>query len=257
MFKVTLLGTGTSMGVPVIGCRCGVCRSENPRNRRLRSSLRIDTGPHTIIIDAGPDFRQQALNTGLETLSAVLFTHAHADHILGLDEFRIFNYRGKKPIPVYATEDTFDQITRMFWYAFDEGNHYPWSPKVTPHSIVAGKSFQVCGMAFLPIPILHGSQTITAFRCGPFAYVTDALSIPEESFKWLRGVQTLIINALRYDKHPTHMHLDSALEAIARIGASRNFITHMGHEFDYDTLAKLLPDDVAPAHDGLQLVFDE
>jgi phosphoribosyl 1,2-cyclic phosphate phosphodiesterase len=266
-FRVTFLGTGPSLGVPIIGCECKVCASENPRNRRMRSSIRVDTEEGTFIVDAGPDLRHQALRSGLKRLDAVVLTHAHADHVLGLDEMRIFNFRTRRPMPLYGTEETLFQIQKFFFYAFDDQNRYPWKPQYDLRAIEPGVPFRVADLELAPLLLGHGGTSVLGFRMGggarepstnrggPFAYCTDVHELPERAYEALEGVETFVLNALRLKKHATHLSLDEALAAIERVGARRSFLTHLSHEFDYDEIKERLPSGVELAHDGLVLEF--
>ncbi len=249
--RVTFLGSGTSGGVPVINCSCSVCRSLNPKNKRLRSSILIETGGVTILIDTSPDLRQQLLRRPVERLDAVLYTHAHADHIFGLDELRRFNYLQKERIPAYANQSTAQTLRSIFHYAFQPGALKPGVPNLSL-KIIDGV-FDIGGVKIIPLPLLHGDQEILGFRIGKFAYCTDVSRIPEASFKLLQGLDILALDALREKPHPTHFSLEQALEQAARIKAKKTWFTHISHILDEDRHGQNLPDGYAFAYDGLEL----
>ncbi len=249
--RVTMLGSGTSTGVPTIGCTCAVCTSEDPRNRRLRPSLRLDLDQGTLLVDTSTDLRQQALTFGLPRVDAVLYTHAHADHVFGLDELRIFNYRQRSEIPCFGAPATLDQIRRTFAYVFEPGQTGGGKPRITLNPVE--EDFEVLGVAIRPVPILHGQLPIYGYRIGDFAYLTDCSEIPPASQELLSGVRTLILGALRYRPHSTHFTVAQSIEAAARIGAERTWFTHMSHEVDHANPQVELPDGVAFGYDGLQI----
>jgi phosphoribosyl 1,2-cyclic phosphate phosphodiesterase len=248
--RVTLLGTGTSTGVPGIACECRVCRSSDPRDNRLRSSalLEWDDGT-TVLIDAGFDCRQQLLRTRTRRLDAVLQTHAHADHAMGLDELRIFNFRQRRAVPVLGNAETLRQLRRTFWYVFEETQYEEGKPKLDLAEIDG--EFEVAGKRGLAIPILHGSLPILGFRFGDFAYVTDALIVPEESRRLLRGLDTLVINALREEPHPTHQTLADAVHVVEDVRPRRAFVTHVGHWLSAQDIDERTPPGTSSAHDGM------
>lgn len=252
--RVTFLGTGTSVGVPVIGCRCPICSSINPKNKRLRQSLWIRNGDASLLVDAAVDFRTQALQHGIRRVDAILLTHAHADHILGLDETRVYAYWQKAPVPVYGSRHTLDGVRRTFWYAFEEGPEGGGKPKLDLRELP--DELEIGGLRVVPVEGDHGYIPVTGYRVDGFAYLTDCKRVPPQAIQALQGLDTLVINALRYTpEHSTHMTVGEALEAIEAIGPRRAFLIHMGHELDHDELAASLPEGVAPAYDGLELDF--
>jgi phosphoribosyl 1,2-cyclic phosphate phosphodiesterase len=255
--RVTFLGTGTSVGVPAITCRCAICTSEDPRNNRLRASLLLEWSdgpdPVRVLVDTTTDLRQQALRAEIPGVDGVLYTHHHADHVLGLDELRIFYFVHGVPVALYGRQETLDAVQSMFAYAFKEGA--AGTPKLELHT--RESIFELRGVKIEPIPVQHHRLTISAYRIGDFAYVTDCNGISESSAQRLAGVKTLVLPALRRSEHPAHFTLEQALQQAARIGAARTYLTHLSHEFDHDSLQAELPDGVFVAHDGLVLDVDE
>ncbi len=249
--RVTVFGSGTSTGVPVVGCRCAVCSSPDPRNRRLRPGLRLDLPGGVALVDAPTDLRQQALRFGLERVDAVLFTHAHADHIFGLDDVRIFNFRQRAAIPCYGSAATLAALRRVFAYAFEDGQEGGGKPRL--ELVEVDGPFAVLGAEVVPVPVLHGSLEVLGFRVGGFAYVTDCSSIPESSQRALAGLDVLILDALRYRPHPTHLSVAEAIAMAARLGARRTYFTHMTHDVDHGAPEIALPPGVEFAYDGLVL----
>jgi len=247
--RVTLLGTGTSTGVPSIACDCRVCTSDDPRDRRLRTSALIQwPDGTTALIDASLDCRQQLLSVGLRRLDALLLTHPHADHVLGLDDLRIFNFRQQRSLPVHANAETLAQLSRTFWYVFEPTQYEEGKPKLDLVETTA--PFHVNGHEVVPLPIMHGTLPILGWRLGRFAYVTDALVIPEPTFELLAGVDVLVINALREKPHPTHQTLADAVRAIERIGPREAWITHVGHWLSAADIDAKTPANVRSAWDG-------
>ncbi len=249
---ITFLGTGTSMGVPMIGCDCAVCRSDDPRDRRLRASVWLQVNGSSIIVDAGIDFRQQALRAGISTVDAVLVTHHHVDHIFGLDDLRPINFREKKPVRLYATAECLQHIKRIYSYVFDGYPHKSDVPVLEPH-LFGREPFRVRGITVTPIPLLHGDLPIVGFRIGDFAYCTDVSEILQESYPLLTDLQVLVLGALRQRPHPNHFTIDQAVAEARKIGARQTYLVHMGHTVSHRELEQKLPAHIQPAYDGLEL----
>jgi phosphoribosyl 1,2-cyclic phosphate phosphodiesterase len=247
--RVTMLGSGTSTGIPVIGCTCEVCRSSNPRNKRWRPGLKLEAEEQVVLVDTPTDLREQALRFGLARVDAIVFTHSHADHIFGLDDVRIFNFRQRAAIPCYGSEETLRNIRRAFAYVFEAGQAGGGKPQLDLIPVRA--PFPLLGRTFVPVPVWHGEMEVFGYRAGRFAYVTDCNVIPESSFPLLAGVEILVLDALRHRPHSTHFSVREAIEVAERIGARRTILTHMTHEVDCDDP---LPAGVEFGYDGL--VFD-
>jgi len=249
--KITLLGTGTSQGVPVIGCDCEVCTSSDPRDNRKRASILISKGDENIVVDTGPDFRMQMLENKVSSLAAVLMTHEHNDHVAGIDDLRPFIFMQQQEMPIYATLKVIENLKNRFSYAFSS-DPYPGAPRLTTHEIKHGVSFSVAGIDLLPIEVLHGSLPVLAYRIGSFTYVTDANHISEESLTLIKGTKTLIINALHQHKHYSHFNLEEALKMIEIISPERCYLTHISHTMGMtEDWQDLLPDNVFPGVDGM------
>lgn len=253
--KITLLGTGTSQGIPVIGCRCEACRSDDVRDDRLRSGVLIESDGTNILIDTGPDLRQQMLKAKISHLNAVLYTHEHNDHVAGLDDIRPFNFIQKIDMPFYGLPRVLSDIKRRFSYVFSE-NPYPGSPSAILHNIVEGKSFLVDKVEVLPIGVMHGNLPILGFRVGDFAFITDASFLSEESKDLLRGVKVLVISALQREEHHSHYTLSEAIEVIQELQIEKAFLTHISHRMGATkNWEKELPENVFSAYDGLEITF--
>ena len=248
--RVTFLGTGTSHGVPMIGCRCAVCTSPDPRDQRLRPSILVElaTGG-SLLVDTAPDLRAQALRYSVRRVDAVLFTHPHADHLLGLDEIRRFNTLQHAVIPCYGDPGTIAEIRRVFAYAFEPRQHGGGVPRL--ELIPVSGPFVVAGTVVTPVPVMHGHLPIYGYRIGSFAYLTDCSAIPDGAWPLLDGVRTLVIDALRHVPHPTHFTVAQALEAVARLRPARALLTHIAHDLGHAETAGRLPQGVELAYDGL------
>lgn len=249
---ITVLGSGTSVGVPTIGCGCRVCASEDPKDHRLRPSVLLRYYGRVVVIDTTPDFRQQALRARLDRLDAAVFTHAHADHILGLDDVRPFNHMQRAGIPIYGSPETLEAIRRVFQYVFDQRPSESSLPRLDLHAL-DGQPFDLFGLVFLPVPVRHGSALIYGYRFGRAAYLTDHSSIPEESLEKLRGLDVLFLDALRHRPHPTHTTLELALRYVEQLTPRRAFFTHICHELPHQETERLLPENVRLAYDGLEI----
>jgi phosphoribosyl 1,2-cyclic phosphate phosphodiesterase len=245
--RITFLGTGTSVGVPAVGCDCETCLSTDERDKRLRTSVLIEHAGQNIIIDASTDFRQQALRAGLKHLAAILFTHSHADHCFGLDDTRPIMFRDG-PLACFATGITWQGLRRIYAYAF-EPSPYPGVPRIIAHRIEG--EFNLLGLPVEPLTVIHGRLPVTAYRIGGFAYVTDCNLIPDETCARLLGLDLLVIDALRFKSHPTHMTLDDALGYIQRLKPRRALLTHISHDIKHEETSGHLPESVEIAYDGL------
>ena len=249
---VTFLGTGTSQGVPVITCTCEVCSSLDYRDKRLRSSIHIQTEDSSIVIDTGPDFRQQMLRERIRKLDAVVFTHEHKDHTAGLDDIRSFNFSQKKDMPIYGRKSVLEQIKREFAYAFAEVK-YPGVPLIKTIEI-ENKPFQVSDLDLIPIEVMHHKLPVFGYRLNDFAYITDANYIDEKELQKLEGVKILVLNALQKTPHISHFTLDEAIEVAQKVGAERTFFTHISHKLGtHKEVSSELPGNIYLAYDGLKI----
>jgi phosphoribosyl 1,2-cyclic phosphate phosphodiesterase len=248
--ELQFLGTGTSAGVPMIGCKCAVCTSADPHDKRTRPSAVINYGNARVLIDTTPELRLQCVNNGVDMIDAVVYTHAHADHIMGLDDLRRFNALSGRPLDVWADAATHESLSRCFGYAFKEPD--PESKLFRPHLVrktISGP-FEVAGKTWTPIPLFHGEMPLFGFRVERVAYCTDVNRIPESSFEMLAGLDLLVLDALQYRTHNTHFSVDEAIAAARRIGARRTFFTHIAHALAHELTNRSLPDGMRLAFDG-------
>jgi phosphoribosyl 1,2-cyclic phosphate phosphodiesterase len=263
---LTFLGSGTSMGVPTLGCTCAVCtdaRQPGSPNRRTRPSVLVSfpasaERPHNVLIDTGPDFHAQAIRENLRSVDAVLYTHGHADHVLGMDDLRPLSFGKREGLPLYADNATADVIERVFEYTFRKVDRYPTSARVTLHRTpeTPGAAIDLFGARFLRVPVAHGPQTIAGYRFGSAAYLTDMSDVPEASLPLLRDLDILVLDALRREPHPSHSHLSRSVELVEKIAPRRAFFTHISHDLDHLQTNAALPAHIRLAHDGLRLHFD-
>lgn len=254
-FHVTFLGTGTSHGIPVIGCACPVCRSSDPHDKRYRSSILIEDGEHTLLIDTTPEFRLQALRSNLTSLDAVLYTHDHADHFNGIDDLRVFCK--DSVLPVFCSEEVAFSIKSRFGYVLKTYDEAGGIPHLQLNRLEPYQKVQVAGFDVLPIPIRHGCKLIMAFRIGSFIYATDSSGIPAESLPYFEGVDTLVLGSLRYRAHPTHFSVGEATAFATKVGAKRVFLTHLCHDICHSKLEAELPSHMHVAYDMLRITIGE
>ena len=249
---ITFLGTGTSTGVPVVGCRCRVCTSADPKNQRLRQSVKIEAGGKHFLIDTTPDLRLQLLRDPIPRLDFILFTHSHSDHLMGLDDIRPFNFRQRAPIAAYASAPTAHAIRRAFSYIWNDSQIGGGKPQL--ELVEVDGPFTAHGVDVVPIPVRHGDWTILGYRIGAFAYITDTNGIPDSSMRLLEGVKVLALDGLRpAPKHPTHFTIDEAVDCSRQIGANDTYLIHLTHEVEHESFDATLPERVHLAYDGLKL----
>jgi len=258
--KLTFLGTGTSFGVPQLGCHCAVCHSADPRDRRTRVGAVVETdGGTRLLIDTPPELRLQLLSTGIESVDAVLYTHEHADHTHGIDDLRAISMRRGAALPIYGPRETVEHLAQRFPYIFDDSiRPLPGTslPRATPHVVEPWQHFRIDDAAITALPVLHGRLPILAYRIGDVGYITDAKRIPDDVTDRLRGVRVLVVNALFRTEHPTHFSIPEAVRLAADVGAERTYLTHLTHDNFHADLAAELPAGVAPAYDGLTVLVD-
>jgi len=249
--KITFLGTGTSLGTPVIACNCPVCKSKNPKDKRLRSSVMIEIKDNVFIIDVGPDFRQQMLREKVTNLDALILTHEHIDHVGGLDDIRAFNLFLQKPIDIYARQRVLESIKKEFFYVFDK-NRYPGVPKVNLH-IVENKTFTINNIKITPVDVLHYHLNIFGYRIDDFTYITDASYISKKEKEKIKGSKIIVLNALRKKEHYSHFNLSQSVEILKELKPEKGFLTHISHQMGFhNEVEKKLPDFIHLAYDGLK-----
>ena len=254
---LTVLGSGTSMGVPTVGCDCGVCTSSDPRDRRSRPSIMVQWDGHTALIDTSPDFREQAIREKIRRIDAVLYTHGHADHILGLDDVRPLSFprvTGGRKIPLYADENTARVLRGVFRYIFEGDYKYGGLAQVEIHDL--NGPVELFGATFVPLVVNHGEYPIQAYRFGSAAYLTDFSSIPSETMIRLEGLDIMFLDALRHHPHPTHSTLENSLKIVKQLKPKRTFFTHMSHDLPHQATNAMLPENVRLSYDGLKLEFE-
>lgn len=254
--KITFLGTGTSQGVPVIGCQCAACLSDDPRDDRLRSSIHLDIEGTSIVIDTGPDFRQQMLRHRIDHLDGIFITHEHNDHVIGLDDIRAFNFLQRSDIPLYAEQGVIEALNSRFSYVFGL-KKYPGVPKVTTHKIIPHETFRFNDHEFMPIRVMHGKLPIVGFRVGGFSYVTDASHIDDDAKSLLLDSEILVLNALRREDHHSHFTLQEAIDMSKELNAKKTYLMHISHHMGITReWEQELPLSVIPAHDGMVLTLE-
>ena len=252
--RLTLLGTGTSFGVPQIGCRCPTCMSTDPHDRRSRTSALIETRGKRLLIDTPPELRLQLVAAGVDHIDAVLFTHGHADHVHGIDDLRALSVRQATALPAYGSRDTLTELAVKFPYIFDPTFVVPVGtskPELAAHVLEPGVRISIAGVEVLPLELPHGKQPVLGYRVGAMAYLTEVKSIPDSVVESLVGLDVLVLNALLSHPHPLHLSIPEAVDAARGVGARRTFFTHLTHKFTHPALAAMLPPGIAPPHDGL------
>ena len=251
--RLTFLGTGTSFGVPQIGCGCPVCRSTDPHDKRTRSGALVETDDASILIDTPPELRLQLIASGVSRVDAVLYTHEHADHTNGIDDLRMFSARQRQALPIYGPPETLARLRASFHYIFDDVRPYEGTskPSLALHALAPDVTVEVAGVPVLPLAFQHGYLRVYGYRIGGLAYLTDVKDVPEAERRRLQGLDVLVLNALWWRPHPTHLSIAEAIETAQSLGARRTFLTHLTHETGHAELAAQLPDGIYPAYDGL------
>lgn len=252
--RLRFLGTGTSFGIPQVGCSCDVCQSSDPRDQRFRSAALVEADDVSILIDTPPELRLQLIRGQVRRVDAVLYTHEHADHIAGIDDLRAFSVQSGRPLPVHGPAETMNRLLRAYQYIFDdEIQPVPGTskPRLVACTLEAGRAANIAGLSVLPLEFHHGPTRVFGYRIGPLAYITDVKAVPATAYPALQGVRVLVLNALWWRSHPTHLSIPEAIEVAQRVGADRTFLTHLTHETGHAALAAALPTGISPAYDGL------
>ncbi|MGM0380652.1 MAG: MBL fold metallo-hydrolase [bacterium] len=253
--EIIFLGTGTSMGVPVIGCECEVCRSNNPKNKRTRSSVFIRKNGLKFVIDTTQEFRLQLVREDIQELDFILYTHDHADHILGIDDLRPLSKKNSKTLPCYGSAETLEEIKKRFPYLFSEKNKDSWKPRLDLRPVE--KKFTETGLKITPLPVEHGNDRVYGYRIGDFAYVSDLSELPDSTAQQMQDLEILVLGGLRFKPHYKHFHVDKAVETAQNLGAKQTYLTHLTHAIEHEQVDKELPDNINLAYDGLKLEIPE
>jgi phosphoribosyl 1,2-cyclic phosphate phosphodiesterase len=255
MMKITLLGTGTSQGVPVIGCDCPVCQSTHPKDKRLRTSAMLEWHTHRLIIDCGTDFRTQMLRENVHHIDGILFTHEHADHTAGLDDIRPLYFKQNKPVPIFGLKRVLTDLQKRFHYIFTQENRYPGAPEVETNELTAFQPIEIAGLQITPLAVLHGNLPILGYKFNDkIAYITDAKTLPDKTIKEIKNIDLLIINALHHKKHKMHFNLQEALETIEKINPHKTVLTHISHHMGlYNDIRNKLPGNIIFGYDGFSM----
>jgi len=249
---ITFLGTGTSHGVPIIGCNCKTCTSDDPKNKRYRSSIYVETNEKNILIDTSPDLRTQLLENNITDIDLVLFTHAHADHIMGFDDLRAINRLNKEDIPCYGNKETLDALRRKFRYIFEKKDYCKFAiPSV--NMIEINNTIKFGNLKITPLPVQHNHDIVLGYRINNMAYITDCSHIPKDTSKLIEDIDMLILDALRYESHPKHFNIDQAVEVIKDLGVPKAYLTHISHEIEHNKVNQKLPEGIELAYDGLKV----
>ncbi len=258
--KLTFLGTGTSFGIPVIGCHCPTCTSDDPRDRRTRHGAVVTLGDKRLLVDAPPELRLQLVREGIDHIDAVWLTHVHADHVHGADDLRVFRFRSREDLPVFCPQGSHPELLRRFPYIFDEAVQAPPGSTIPRFRLTGFEPFQlleIFGQEFQVLPVPHGPTTVFGFRAGELGYITDGKALPAKTLEALKGVRVLVVNALWWgNPHPTHFNIEEAVAAAEAVGARETYLIHMTHEVRHRELLEELPEGVRPAYDGLSLELD-
>ncbi|HET8649599.1 MAG TPA: MBL fold metallo-hydrolase [Gemmatimonadales bacterium] len=251
--RLTLLGTGTSFGVPQIGCDCAVCRSADPRDRRTRAGALLEANGRRVLIDTPPELRLQLIDAGVSSLDAVIYTHEHADHVAGIDDLRMFSVRQRAPVPIYGPPETLERLRAAYPYIFDDEKPFKGTskPQLRPTPLQPGERVEIAGIPVLPLAFQHGNLRVFGYRFGNIAYLTDLKALPDAERAALQGLDLLVLNALWWRPHPTHLSIAEAVQTALALGARRTLLTHLTHETGHAELAAALPPGIEPAYDGL------